>query len=61
MSMAMGMLEPADVSTWSIVNGRLVVQRNEKAKKMWAMDPEGNLVKADANWPGFVAKNSKKG
>jgi YHS domain-containing protein len=61
MSMAMGMLEPADVSTWSIVNGRLVVQRNEKAKKMWSMNPEGNLEKADGNWPQFVADNGKKG
>ena len=61
MSMVMGMLEPGDVSTWSIIDGRLVVQRNEKAKAMWNMDPDGNLKKADANWPRIVAENGKKG
>jgi len=61
MSMALGKLEPADVRTWSIIDGRLVVQRNEKAKKMWAEDPPANLEKADANWPKFIADLGKKG
>lgn len=61
MSMAMGMLEPGDVSTWSIIDGRLVVQRNEKAKAMWNMDPDGNLEKADGNWPRIVTENGKQG
>ena len=61
MSMAMGMLEPADAATWSIVDGRLVVQRNEKAAKMWTMNPKGNLEKADSHWPRLLADSGKKG
>ena len=40
MSMSMGMLEPANVRTWSLVDGRLVVQRNTKAVGLWKKDPE---------------------
>ena len=61
MAMSMGRLEPADVRTWSIVDGRLVVNRNEKAKAMWSMNPRGNLRKADANWPIVLRDNGKRG
>ena len=61
MAMAMGMLEPGDATTWSIVGGRLVVQRNEKAKAMWSKDPKGHLMKADGNWPRVVSERGKRG
>ena len=61
MSMAMGMLEPTQIDTWSIINGRLVLQRNQKAVKMWSMDKQGNLIKADDNWPKILKKKGKKG
>lgn len=61
MSMSMGKVEAADVKTWSIVNGRLVVQRNEKAVNMWKMNPQENLRKADMMWPKVTAKENKKG
>lgn len=61
MAMSMGKLEAGDVSTWSIVDGRLIVQRNVKAEAMWAMNPTGNLSKADGNWPRLVKENGKRG
>lgn len=61
MAMAMGMLEPGDATTWSIVDGRLVVQRNEKAKAMWSKNPSGHLMKADGNWPRVVSEHGKRG
>lgn len=61
MAMAMGRLEPAVVDTWSIVDGRLVVQRNEQAKAMWAKSPRSYLEKADAHWPQVVAREGKGG
>jgi len=60
MSVTMGKLMPGDVQTWSIVDGRLVVQLNEKAAAMWKKNPEGHLKKADKNWPKLVAKHKKK-
>ena len=61
MAMSMGKLEPADVRTWSIVDGRLVVNRNAKAKAMWSKNPLGNLQKADNNWPRAVREHGKQG
>lgn len=61
MALSMGKLEPGDVVTWSIIDGRLVVQRNEKARAMWDMNPAGNLHKADGNWPSLVKENGKRG
>ena len=61
MSMSMGKVEKADVKTWSIVDGHLVVQRNEKAVKMWGMNPQENRKKAEMMWPKVNAKANKKG
>ena len=36
---------------FQVLHGRLVLQHNEKAWKLWHQDVEGNLKKADANWP----------
>ena len=34
-----------------------MLQHNQKAWDAWHEDLPGNLVKADANWPGLVAAN----
>ena len=53
-STSMGMLEPGHVSTWSIVNDKLYVQRNVKAKAMWeSKSPKMFIPNADKNWPGL--------
>lgn len=51
-------LSPIDPRLFQILDGRLVLQHNEKAWKLWNEDVAGNLKKADANWPGLVAKNA---
>lgn len=61
MSMSMGKLESADATTGSLVDGRLVVQRNAKAKAMWSKDPQGHLREADGNWPRLVNEHGKRG
>ena len=56
-STSMGMLEPGNIETASIVNGKLYVQRNAKAKKMW--DSKGAQMfigKANENWPMLTKK-----
>ena len=51
-STSMGMLEPGHVSTWSIVNDKLYVQRNAKAKGMWeSRGAQMFIPNADKNWP----------
>jgi hypothetical protein len=44
-------LAPIQVEYFQVLHGRLVMQHNAKAWKLWLEDVEGNLKKADANWP----------
>jgi YHS domain-containing protein len=51
-------LSPIDPMLFQILDGRLVLQHNEKAWKLWNEDVAANLKKADSNWPGLVTKNA---
>lgn len=50
-------LSPIDPKYWEVVDGRLLLQHNQKAWDLWHRDAGGNLVKADKNWPGLIEKN----
>ena len=50
MAMAMGKLEDVDPSYFLVYDGKLFLQRNEKAHIMFSKDPDGNRKKADENW-----------
>lgn len=50
-------ISPIDVEYFQILDGRLVLQHNAKAWRLWNEDVATNLRKADANWPGLVAEN----
>ena len=53
-STSMGKLEPGNIDTWSVVDGKLYVQRNAKAKGMWDAKGSGMFIgKANENWPGI--------
>lgn len=47
-------LSPVDPKYWEIVDGRLILQHNQRAWDLWHKDAAGNLIKADRNWPGLV-------
>lgn len=48
-------ISPISPEYWEIVDGRLILQHNQKAWDLWHKDPAGNLISADRNWPGLVA------
>ena len=51
-STSMGKLEPGHISTWSIHNDKLYVQRNAKAVGMWeSKGAQMFIPNADKNWP----------
>jgi len=50
-------LSPISPEFWEIIEGRLVLQHNQKAWDAWHEDRDGNVEKADANWPGLVERN----
>lgn len=52
-------ISPITPHYWQILNGRLVLQHNQKAWNLWTKDVKGNLAKADGNWPRL--KNRKPG
>src|SRR5262252_7376885 len=51
-----GHTAPVKIEAWQIVNGRLLMQYDLGVKKDFNKDQQGNLQKADKNWPGIVAK-----
>lgn len=50
-------ISPIDPKYWEIVDGRLILQHNQKAWDLWHKDASGSLARADANWPGLVKRN----
>jgi uncharacterized protein GlcG (DUF336 family)/YHS domain-containing protein len=54
-------LSPISPEFWQIVDGRLILQHNQKAFDLFNADLAGNVAKADANWPGLLAKNGSGG
>jgi len=52
-------ISPIDVHYFQILDGRLVLQHNQKAWDLWNADLPGNIGKADANWPGLVQEHGR--
>jgi YHS domain-containing protein len=46
-------LAPIEVEYFQVLHDRLILQHNKKAWDLWHKDVEGNLKKADMNWPGL--------
>ena len=59
-AVSLGRTAPIDVNTFSIVNGRLVIQHNKKAVKGWNENVQGNLKLADKYWPEVTANGGKQ-
>jgi YHS domain-containing protein len=54
-------LSPISPEWFQIVDGRLILQHNKKAYDKFNADLQGNLAKADRNWPGLVVRNGTGG
>ena len=52
---SVGVKADADPHEFVVSNGKLYVNNNEQAQKLFQQDVAGNIEKADHNWPG-VAK-----
>ena len=56
---ALDKLFPVDISTWQIRDGKLYLNLNADILKKFNENFNGNIAKADKNWPGLVSKNTK--
>ena len=48
-----------DPEAFQIVDGRLLLQYSKSIRNDFNKDTQGNLAKANANWPGLLEKNGK--
>jgi YHS domain-containing protein len=54
-------LSPISPEWFQIIDGRLILQHNKKAYDKFNAELKDNVVKADKNWPGLVARNGVSG
>ena len=52
-------LFPVDITTWQVRDGKLYLNKDHKVLGMFNADFDGNVTKADKNWPGLVKKEGK--
>jgi YHS domain-containing protein len=50
-------LSPISPEWFQIIDGKLILQHNKKAYDKFNADLNGNVLKADQNWPSLVARN----
>ena len=56
---ALDALFPVDISTWQVRDGKLYLNLNPEILKKFNADFDGNVAKANKNWPGLDQKNGK--
>ena len=52
-------LKAVDVEAYQIVDGKLILQYSKSIRDNFNQDQQGNLGKANQNWPGLVEKKGK--
>ncbi|HEO8433282.1 TPA: YHS domain protein [Legionella pneumophila] len=55
---AVGKKIPSDPMAWTIVDGKLYLNLNDRVQQIWSKDIQGYIKKADANWPKIKDKAS---
>jgi YHS domain-containing protein len=59
-AVSLGRIAPIDVNNFSVVDGRLFIQHNQRAVNGWNKDVPGNIAKADKYWPAVSANNGQQ-
>ena len=54
-----GYTASVEIETWQLIDGRLVLNYDQKIKGLFDADREGNMKKADSNWPGLLEKKGR--
>jgi YHS domain-containing protein len=57
--MSRGYTAPVEIDAFQVVNGRLLMQYDKGVRDTFNKDTQGNLKKADANWPKVLEKEGK--
>lgn len=49
-------IAPGDPNVWRIVDGRLYLNFNERAKMLWEKDLAASIERGNANWPAVLER-----
>jgi hypothetical protein len=56
-AVSQGYVAPGDPEQWKIVDGKLYLNFNARAKELWEADQQDAIRRGHANWPGVLTKN----
>lgn len=52
-AVSQGYTAPTVPDAWSVRDGKLYLNNSTAVRIRWALDKDGNIAAADANWPGL--------
>ena len=56
-AVSQGYLASGDPKQWKIVDGKLYLNFNARAKELWEADQAAAIERGNANWPSVLTKN----
>ncbi|MDP9423010.1 MAG: hypothetical protein M3Q19_09290 [Pseudomonadota bacterium] len=56
-AVSQGYIASGDPEQWKIVDGKLYLNFNARAKELWEADQEDAIKRGHANWPAVLTKN----
>ena len=56
-AVSQGYIAPGDPQQWKIVDGKLYLNFNARAKELWEADQADAIKRGQANWPQVLTRN----
>ena len=56
-AVSQGYIAPGDPEQWKVVDGKLYLNFNARAKEIWEADQADAIKRGHANWPGVLTSN----
>lgn len=56
-AVSQGYVAPGDPEQWKVVDGKLYLNFNARAKELWEADQAAAIERGNANWPSVLTKN----
>lgn len=56
-AVSQGYIAPGDPEQWKVVDGKLYLNFNARAKELWEADQDDAIKRGLANWPAVLTKN----
>jgi YHS domain-containing protein len=56
-AVSQGYIASGDPQQWKIVDGKLYLNFNARAKELWEADQENAIIRGHANWPNVLSSN----